>query len=348
MIFVPLPLFATVWLFLVLIYLIRKQDMIQPTNQLFAGLVGLFALQSLLLSLRWGYQLSGFAIFAGILAPVLPVAAYFAYLSLMNRLTVSMLWPLAILGLNWIVLILIPDLADPVILMTYLSFGIAILRNAKRSGKDLALVRIGQTGAALRAMVFTGAALIGSAFMDMFVIVDFIRTDGQNIGFGITLAQSGLLLFLGLVAISGRSGTIEDAPPGAEQPEPEITEADSAIIIRLTKLFEKEAIHTDTDLSLRRLSRKLGVPDRSVSKAINKTQNLSVSQFVNRFRIEDACRLLEQTDQTILQVSMAAGFMSKSNFNREFARVTTQTPSQWRQAARTEIAKAAPKARDAG
>ncbi len=82
---------------------------------------------------------------------------------------------------------------------------------------------------------------------------------------------------------------------------------------------------------MRRLSRKLGLPDRSVSKAINKTQNMSVSQFVNQFRIKDACALLEQTDQSILQVSLAAGFLTKSNFNREFARITGQTPSQWRQ-----------------
>ncbi len=57
---------------------------------------------------------------------------------------------------------------------------------------------------------------------------------------------------------------------------------------------------------------------------------MSVSQFINGFRIRDAAQMLRQSDQTILQVSLSAGFMTKSNFNREFVRVMGQTPSQWR------------------
>jgi len=328
MVFVPLSLFATLGLGAVFLTLLRRQDMALRANQLFAALVGLVALQSLLLSLRWGYEISGLTGWMGLLAPLLPVTAYFAYLSLSNKLTAAMLWPLAIVGLNWGLLFWMPDLADPAILMTYLSFGVAILIKARQNGQDLALVRIGQTGSAVRAMVFTGAALIGSAFMDLFVIIDFLRTGGQNIGLWVSLIQTGILLCVGLVAVAGPAGATQSEPEKAEMV---ITEEDSAIFARLQVLFEKEALHRDTELSLRRLSRKLGLPDRSVSKAINKTQSMSVSQFVNQFRIKDACALLEQTDQSILQVSLAAGFLTKSNFNREFARITGQTPSQWRQ-----------------
>lgn len=61
---------------------------------------------------------------------------------------------------------------------------------------------------------------------------------------------------------------------------------------------------------------------------------MGVSQFVNGFRVKDAAKLLTTTDQTILQISLAVGFLSKSNFNCEFTRVMGQTPSAWRQAGR--------------
>jgi len=37
--------------------------------------------------------------------------------------------------------------------------------------------------------------------------------------------------------------------------------------------------------------------------------------------------------QSVTQAMLAAGFDTKSNFNREFLRVTVQTPSAWRQGA---------------
>jgi AraC-like DNA-binding protein len=59
---------------------------------------------------------------------------------------------------------------------------------------------------------------------------------------------------------------------------------------------------------------------------------VNLSQYVNEYRIRDACTLLRDSDQSILQVALAVGFASKSNFNREFQRVTGQAPSVWRAA----------------
>ena len=331
MIFLPLPLFATLCLVLVLFQILRTAKMSVRANQLFSVLVALYALQSLLLNLRWGYGLDETAIWIGLLAPVLPIVAYFAYLSLSDRLAPKMLWPLAILVVNWIVLIVSPDLADPFILCTFLGFGIAILRHAYLGQDALALVQIDKIDGAMRAMIFTGAALVCSAFVDLFVIMDFIRTGEANAGLTITLAQTGFLLLIGLAALFGQSGASADEGPEGSLPTPDVTEEDGAIVARLTQLFEVTALHKETELNLRRMARRLGLPDRSVSRAINKTQNMSVSQFVNGFRIRDAAQMLRQSDQTILQVSLSAGFMTKSNFNREFARVMGQTPSQWRQ-----------------
>jgi len=329
MIFVPLPLFATLCLTYLLFHMVRFRDMALVSNQAFALLVGLYGLQSGLLSVRWGYDVQALRVPIGMIAPLLPVCAYLAYRTLNGQLTVISLWPLGIVALNWAVLIALPDVADFLILATFLGFGIAILRQSYGENGMLALVRLTEQDTAHRAMVLTGAALVASAVADLFVIVDFIRTGGQNIGFTVALAQSGFLLLIGIAAMAGQSG-VSEAETAAITETPEAQEEDDAIMARLSALFVDARLHRDTDLNLRRLSRRLGLPDRAVSQAINRTQDMSVSQYVNTYRIMDACDLLKETDQSILQVSLAAGFLTKSNFNREFSRVTGLTPSQWR------------------
>ena len=61
---------------------------------------------------------------------------------------------------------------------------------------------------------------------------------------------------------------------------------------------------------------------------------MNVPQYVNTFRIRDACRMLEETDVPITGIVFEVGFTTKSNFNREFQRVTGLSPSAWREKAR--------------
>ncbi|WP_455854408.1 helix-turn-helix domain-containing protein [Ensifer canadensis] len=97
------------------------------------------------------------------------------------------------------------------------------------------------------------------------------------------------------------------------------------------ELMRRKALYKDLELNLSRIARKLGVPARRISNAINRIHGISVSQYVNNYRVEEACRLLSATDEAITQIAFEAGFLTKSNFNREFLRVTGQSPSSWRE-----------------
>lgn len=57
----------------------------------------------------------------------------------------------------------------------------------------------------------------------------------------------------------------------------------------------------------------------------------NVSQYVNDYRIGEACRLLAATQKSVTEVMFEVGFQTKSNFNREFRRVTDMTPVAWRE-----------------
>lgn len=334
MLFVPLPLFATFLLGIAFVRFCLSRDMRLPPHQLFALLVALYAIQSLSSSLRWGYGIEWAATALVLMAPLLPVTAYLAYKSLSGAQAGWQRWPLALIGLNWLVFTLAPDISDPVILMTYIGFGGLLLQLGRKGVAGIALSPINDTGDIRIAIYLTGVALIASGLTDIYIIYDFLRNEGHSAGLVVTFVQTTFVLIIGGAGMFGRSSkqTARDAVEpqdvgGADQ-------ADSDVIDRLETLFETEKIYRDEDLSLRRLARRLGVPDRQVSVAINRLRKVSVSQFVNSYRIQDACALLRNTDRTVLDISLASGFATKSNFNREFLRITGQSPTQWRRALR--------------
>jgi AraC-like DNA-binding protein len=106
---------------------------------------------------------------------------------------------------------------------------------------------------------------------------------------------------------------------------------DKETMIAVQRLMETRRIYRDVDLNLDRLARKLGIPARQISAAINRTTAKNVSQYVNEFRIAEACRLLVETEKSVTEIMLEVGFQTKSNFNREFRRVTDMAPIQWRE-----------------
>ena len=61
---------------------------------------------------------------------------------------------------------------------------------------------------------------------------------------------------------------------------------------------------------------------------INQKTGENVSRYVNAARIEAAkAKLLG--GENVTQAMLASGFNTKSNFNREFLRVTGLSPSKW-------------------
>ncbi|MEY8880016.1 helix-turn-helix domain-containing protein [Donghicola sp. XS_ASV15] len=333
MIFVPLPLFACFLLCLACLWFVRTQDLHQRPHQLFLGVIILLALQSLLVTLRWGYGLDWARWPSAFLAPLPPVVVFLAYRSLSRQLRGRDIWPLAVVCAVWCVTAIAPDLADGLIMLTYLAFGFALLRYGARGQDRLVLSPLGDASRITRAMMLTAAALIASGMIDAAIVADFIWQGGRHVPLLVGVAQSLSVLVIGLCATTGRATETDSAISEPVQVETS-TDEDAQIIARIEGLFTTEALHRDEELTLRRLARRLALPDRRVSNAINRHRGQSVSQFVNEFRIKDACHLLETTGDTVLAISMLSGFASKSNFNREFSRVTGRSPSKWREGRR--------------
>ncbi len=84
----------------------------------------------------------------------------------------------------------------------------------------------------------------------------------------------------------------------------------------------------DPDLTLARLARRLGVPAKALSAAVNRVRGENISRVVNGWRVAHAGELL-RGGASVTEAMLASGFQTKSNFNREFLRVMGRAPSDW-------------------
>ena len=111
----------------------------------------------------------------------------------------------------------------------------------------------------------------------------------------------------------------------------------ASVLAAFDALMRNKKLYRDPDLTLNRLSRRLGIPSRQISGAVNRLRDRNVSQAVNAYRIEEAKRLLSETDRPVSEIMLESGFQTKSNFNREFLRVTGISPSAFRQSLEVDV-----------
>ncbi|MEM9079971.1 MAG: AraC family transcriptional regulator [Verrucomicrobiota bacterium] len=83
--------------------------------------------------------------------------------------------------------------------------------------------------------------------------------------------------------------------------------------------------------SLDDVSHRLGMSRRSFTQHFRKLTGESRLQVVNRLRIENACRLLSESNTTIQGISWDCGFQELSTFYRVFKRQTGLTPLEFRE-----------------
>ena len=69
-----------------------------------------------------------------------------------------------------------------------------------------------------------------------------------------------------------------------------------------------------------------------LSRYFKSYTGLSFTDYVNRYRVNEACYLLKNTDNAVLQVALDCGFDSLRSFNRNFKRIMGKTPNAYRAA----------------
>jgi AraC-like DNA-binding protein len=349
MIFVPLPFVVTLLLLILLVRMVRQSDGTAPEKRPFLILTVLYALQSVLIGLRWGYGISAFLPAQAILATLIAPFAWIGFSNLARetpaswlRLSVHLL-PAALLV---ILMIVWREPVGIVITATFAAYGVGLFWLARHGPDGLISSRLDGALLSYRSLLITGFAVIASVIADIVISLDFYQTGGAHAGAVVAVGNVISLLALGTAAAVASSS--QSPEPAAAPSPPSLvattrpTEEDGAVARALDELMQSRQLYRDPDLNLGRIARKLSLPARRVSIAVNRVHGVSVSQYVNDFRIREACEMLSSTDEAVTRLMFDCGFISKSNFNREFLRLAGTSPTEYRRRSLSNVVPLAP------
>ncbi len=335
MLFVPLPFVVTLLLVILLVQLLRRETE-QKTNRIFISLLVLYALLSVLIGIRWGYEVRVLLPLQSVLAASWASLAWLGFRQLTNDgpdILFSRDWMHVIpSGVVLALILLWPDPIDVVLIAIYLGYGFALLRMASSGADKLSMVRFDESTRAHRALLITAIVLIVFALVDIVISLDIRFWGGHSSALIVSMANLPALIVLGAAAAIADKAKVREVdadkePSVTNKEEPE----DIDVLNKVEELLKTNSVFRDFDLSLDRLARKCGIPARKISGAVNRIKGQNVSQYVNEFRVAEVCRLLIASDQPITTLMFDAGFQTKSNFNREFRRVAGISPKDWRQ-----------------
>jgi AraC-like DNA-binding protein len=110
-------------------------------------------------------------------------------------------------------------------------------------------------------------------------------------------------------------------------------EESKGLLDRLQHHMQTTKPYLEPELTLEELSARLSLRPKILSQVINENTGQNFFDFINRYRIGEAKRMLtDPTDKkiTVQEVLYVVGFNSKSSFNTLFKKYTGVTPSEFK------------------
>ncbi|KWT99232.1 AraC family transcriptional regulator [Vibrio toranzoniae] len=339
MLAIPVPFIVSMLLGLLAIILYARLSQQTKVASMFLGLC---SATTAMVGLRWTFGLEIFSIAQPILASTIPVAAWYAFAHAnrdlgflpIKHFVAPLLVVVSSITQPWLALPL-----DEILTLTYIIYGIALLRF---SSTEAALINVslGNWEGVKKAESIAGWVLIFSAFVDTFMSLDLTFNQGELSLYILTAAHLVLLPVLSIaVVVTGINTPITNGEKSKEMNGANDEPLSSALMTseraeEITSMLDskicQDSLYLDPELTLSKLTRKLGIPAKQISIAVNQVHKKNISKLINKYRIDHAKHALITSQDTITQVFMNSGFQTKSNFNREFSTMTGMTPSEYR------------------
>ena len=344
----PLPFLTALLAGILALRIIVTAEGVATARVIFAALFAAMALRALMVGLRFGYGIGAAAALQPVLAMLVPPLAWLGFRA-MTASPPAFGWrdwalhgaPVALVALGvavlagsrwawWVV--------DVAVMASYVGYSVPLLGLYRRGPAAFSRLDPAVVPDARRQLLVLAVLMLASAGVDGGILVGVARGGevplapivGGN-AFGLAV-----LVLLLVLAPQRMLGTVAARvlPTGlSKRAQSADTEGDAALVERLEALMAT-GLFRDPGLDAARLARRLGVPQRRLSEAVNGRLGRNVSQYVNGRRIDEACRRLAAGDEAVTEIMLAVGFETKSNFNREFRRVTGTSPTEWRRARR--------------
>jgi len=150
-----------------------------------------------------------------------------------------------------------------------------------------------------------------------------------------SLIFSVLLFFIGFQGYM-QNHTVYDLQLDELQSENMVIKKESTEILKekLLELFLNEEVYKNPELKITQVSEMLRTNRTYISKLINTEFKCTFSEFVNRYRVDEAKRILyddTSKDYSLDYVAEKSGFGSMVNFMRVFRDIEGITPGRFRE-----------------
>ena len=86
----------------------------------------------------------------------------------------------------------------------------------------------------------------------------------------------------------------------------------------------------DKSCTLHELAKELTYNESHLSRIFMRNVGVSFSDYVRNIKVNTACHLLKNTDESVFLISVKCGYTTQSSFNRSFKQITGVTPNQYR------------------
>lgn len=308
---------------IIALYLLGSRSEPRQAHLLLAAVFALFAIQQVLTSLAITQVGAGWIWWRPVLAIVLPPMIYL-HLRAVTHPEIHVQWAD------------LPHLAAPTALLLlrtlqpdgpYLD---AAIISSQAFYSALAFIRItAQTPSTRRWKLAVCAWLLAMAIADLLVMAELSGNDtlAQSRSLMVMIAGSAIFLVYFLLTSLHRTGPLSWIVSRIRR----VNSATDTVAARLEEHMTIARPWLDADLTVARLARQIGLPQRSVSETVNDQFETSVSRWINGWRIAEAQRLIRAApDRPLVELMLDCGFQTRSNFNKAFKDVAGETPSAWR------------------
>jgi AraC family transcriptional regulator len=98
----------------------------------------------------------------------------------------------------------------------------------------------------------------------------------------------------------------------------------------LRRAVERLRSDSDADVSLAALASDAGLSRFHFCRAFKESTGLSPHAWLRQYRLEQAMKMLRETDDAVVSIAAALGYSSQTAFAAAFRKLTGETPSDWR------------------
>jgi len=106
---------------------------------------------------------------------------------------------------------------------------------------------------------------------------------------------------------------------------------EAKLMEKINQAMDQQKLYQQSGFTIVMLGQELATTEQRLRTTINNTMGFrNFNQFLNHYRVDEAARLLNESDEPIANIAMGVGFNSLSAFNKAFKEIHSKTPREFR------------------